>query len=472
MELPVEFENNMRELLGSDYDEYVLSLSQKRLYGLRVNTLKISVEDFLKITPFELKKIPYIENGFFYDGEKEQPAKHPYYFAGLYYLQDPSAMTPASRLPMEKGLRVLDLCAAPGGKSTELAARLCGSGVLMANDISVKRARALKKNIELFGIKNSIITTEYPEKISEYFYEYFDRILVDAPCSGEGMFRKDPSMVYAWKESLPKEYSRLQADIVEHAVKMLKPGGYMLYSTCTFSPLEDEMTVSKILDKGQMSLEDMEWYEGFSEGMPEAIESEDISLKKCARIFPHRMDGEGHFLALMKKKTSEKEGVLNTYENKEKTESDINNDLIYKGLSKEEKSLWEEFAGAINKDFFCGGHIESHASNLYYISDQTPDLNHIKYINAGLYLGECKKNRFDPSQALAMALKAKEYSNILDIPSTDDTVTGYLKGQTINTTDDIKDGWVLVCVDGFPLGWGKKKGNIIKNKYLSGWRMM
>ena len=303
MELPVAFCDEMKRILGDEYEDYLKSMEGTRKFGLRVNTAKISVEDFLKISPFELTPIPYVKNGFYYDGEKEQPAKHPYYFAGLYYLQDPSAMTPASRLPIEENDVVLDLCAAPGGKATELAAKLHGTGLLIANDISSKRAKALLKNIELFGVENSFIVTEYPKKLAEYFTGFFDKILIDAPCSGEGMFRKEPSMVKAWEQNGPEFYAALQEDILKQALPMLKPGGMLLYSTCTFSPLEDEGTVQKILSMNpDMEILPMEGYKGFASGKPELIGSTEESIRNCVRIFPHRVDGEGHFLALFRKK--------------------------------------------------------------------------------------------------------------------------------------------------------------------------
>jgi len=191
MNLPKAFEEKMIGLLEEEYKEYLQCFDEARHYGLRVNTNKITVEDFLKIAPWPLTPIPWIKNGFYYDGETVQPAKHPYYFAGLYYLQEPSAMTPADRLPIEPGDRVLDVCAAPGGKATELGARLKGQGVLVANDISNSRAKGLLKNLELFGISNMLVLSEEPGKLTGFFREYFDKILIDAPCSGEGMFRKD-----------------------------------------------------------------------------------------------------------------------------------------------------------------------------------------------------------------------------------------------------------------------------------------
>lgn len=454
----------MEDLLGDEYPAYLDAFDKPRLYGLRINTLKISPEEFEKISPFPVKKIPYINNGYFYDGDTYQPAKHPYYFAGLYYLQDPSAMTPASRLPVSPGDRVLDLCAAPGGKSTELAAKLCGEGLLVANDISAKRAKALQKNIELFGVKNSLITTEYPEKLAGFFPEFFDKILIDAPCSGEGMFRKDPDMIKSWDPDSPSKYAAMQKDIVKHALPMLAPGGYLLYSTCTFSPLEDEETVMKILDLDEsISLVDVVPYEGFSKGRPDVIKDGIKELEKCVRIFPHKMDGEGHFLALFHKDGEDKDDSFRDArkENKRKNK-----------LSKEERELISEFTGKLNKTIDISN-IESHDGMLFYGED-IPDAKGLKFLRSGLFLGECKKKRFEPSQALAMALKKNDYENILDMKSDDDRVTRYLKGETISVSeeDDSVDGLVLICVDGFPLGWGKKQGSNIKNKYHSGWRLM
>ena len=515
MILPVEFKNNMERLLGIEYESYERALESERLYGLRVNTLKISCEEFERIVPFEVRKIPYIPNGYFYDGVAVQPAKHPYYFAGLYYLQDPSAMTPASRLPVRPGMRVLDLCAAPGGKSTELAVKLAGEGLLVANDISPKRAKALQKNIELFGVANSLITTEYPDKLAGYFPAFFDCILIDAPCSGEGMFRKDPAMVKAWTPESNAQYAAMQEDIVRAALRMLRPDGYLLYSTCTFSPMEDEATVLKMLQMDpSLEVVEMDGYEGFAEGRPDMVElsecagdegsaggtdeqSLSVQLKKCVRIYPHRMDGEGHFLTLLHKKAvrSDEDGQVSglsediiVAKNKKKTKASG----VSSKLSKEEKAIWEEFSAGISRDFDAS-RIESHDGMLYYNVDGLPDARGLKFIRSGLFLGECKKKRFEPSQTLAMALKYEEFKNAINFSSKDDNIIRYLKGETVilqsNPDDsavtdsgdynndvrkpgDVGDGTVLICVDGYPLGWGKKNGNTIKNKYHPGWRLM
>ena len=302
IQLPERFEEKMQCLLGSEFEEYIRCYEEPRYYGLRVNTRKISVEDFLKIAPFPLTPIPWIENGFYYDGEQVAPAKHPYYFAGLYYLQEPSAMTPANRLPVSPGERVLDVCAAPGGKATELGAKLMGEGVLVANDISSSRAKGLLKNLEVFGIGNMLVLSEEPGKLENYFTGYFDKILIDAPCSGEGMFRKDRKMVKAWEEHDPSFFAKLQRSIITQAARMLKPGGMMLYSTCTFDPEENEGTIMHLLKEyPEFEILEMKGYEGFAEGIPSAIDGGIPKLTKTVRIFPHRMRGEGHFLALLQK---------------------------------------------------------------------------------------------------------------------------------------------------------------------------
>ena len=244
--LPQNYLDAMKELLKEDYEDYLASFEEKRLYGLRINTLKISVEDFLKISPFELEPIPWIENGFYFH-EEDKPAKHPYYFAGLYYIQEPSAMTPANVLPVEDGDVVFDMCAAPGGKSTELGAKLDRTGLLITNDISNSRAKALLKNVEVFGIPNLCVLSEDPKKIADRFTGFFDKVLIDAPCSGEGMFRKDNKLIKSWEKNGPEFYSKIQRDIVLSGADMLKPGGKMLYSTCTFSKLEDEETIRHLL---------------------------------------------------------------------------------------------------------------------------------------------------------------------------------------------------------------------------------
>ncbi|MDY3249277.1 MAG: RsmB/NOP family class I SAM-dependent RNA methyltransferase [Candidatus Choladocola sp.] len=294
--LPEQFSRRMQEQLGAEYEDFLACFDQEEYAGLRVNTGKISVEHFLSITPFHLEPVPWTDNGFYY--RKEEPVtKHPHYFAGLYYIQEPSAMLPASRLPVCSGETVLDLCAAPGGKATELSSRLGRDGLLIANDVSTSRAKALVKNLTVWGTSNCCITGETPQKLLDTFGCSFDKILVDAPCSGEGMFRKDPGLIDSWRERGPQSYAPLQKEILTCAAAMLKPGGMMVYSTCTFSEEEDESVIEAILERRpDLSLVQPPVAEGFEQGRH--------PLEACIRVWPHRVHGEGHFLALMKKESS------------------------------------------------------------------------------------------------------------------------------------------------------------------------
>lgn len=448
MQLPEKYKEAMKELLKEEYDKYIECFEEPRLYGLRVNTSKISVEEFERICPFEIKKVPWISNGFYYN-EADKPGKHPYYFAGLYYLQEPSAMTPAYVLPVNEGEKVLDLCAAPGGKSTELGAKLSGTGLLVSNDISASRAKALLKNIEVFGIGNVIITCEYPDKLAERFPEFFDKILVDAPCSGEGMFRKDNKLIKSWEQEGPEFFAPIQKGILSAAAKMLKDGGYILYSTCTFSKMEDEDNINEFLQNHpDFGLERIYDYEGFvrAYGMEEAI-----------RLFPHHLKGEGHFVALLKKSGTLAENITYTPSNRKKVPEDIADFL-------------KEYNKTIDTD-----RMEIVNEKVYILPAQADNLKGIRTLRTGLLLGELKKNRFEPSQAFAMTIKPEDYSTVANLPLNDVNVIKYLKGETIEVTKEQLRGSaknVLVCVDGFPLGWGRLSNTTIKNKYLPGWRWM
>ena len=315
------FLSRMQNMLGDEYESFLKSYEAPRTYGLRVNTAKISCDEFERIVPFPVTPIPWISNGYFYP-EDVRPSFCPLYQAGLFYLQEPSAMTPASCLPVTPGENVLDLCAAPGGKATALGAMLNGSGLLVANDISASRTRALLRNIELFGITNAFVTNETPAHLGKHFPEFFHKILLDAPCSGEGMFRKDRKMVKAWEEHGPEFFVKIQRSIITQAAQMLKPGGMLLYSTCTFSPEENEQTIEFLLQEyPQFKICDIKGYEGFSDGILKASLSGNEQLKKTIRIFPHKMEGEGHFIALLKK---EEEAVSENLKEKEKNNRNKN----------------------------------------------------------------------------------------------------------------------------------------------------
>lgn len=463
MELPGEFLERMQAMLGDEYDAFLRTYEEPRRFGLRVNTLKISVEDFVQLAPFHLKPIPWISNGFYYERE-DDPARHPFYYAGMYYLQEPSAMTPASILPVEPGEHVLDLCAAPGGKATALAAKLQGKGLLVANDISASRARALLKNLEIFGVKNSFVTNAVPSKLADQFEEAFDKILVDAPCSGEGMFRKDIANAKAWSLEKVETCAKIQREITQQAVRMLRPGGLMLYSTCTFSVDENEETIAQLLENcPEMELLDIPWQEGFSHGMPELLNRPyDCAreLTKCVRIFPHRMEGEGHFLALLKKK-GELPGVHQKMSRKSGRPS------------KDEEKILREFLQDVSMEWKME-QIEVRSGQVYFVPEPPQIRGGVPFLRNGLYLGELKRDRFEPGQSFAVAMKHREYASVLDLDWSDERVRRYLCGETIDV-DDLrmarKKGWQLVCVNGYPLGWGKLVNGTLKNKLHSGWRM-
>lgn len=462
MELPVAFEQKMKEMLGPDYENYLASFECEAHQGLRVNTSKISVEDFLKISPYELKSVPWCPNGFYYE-KTEKPAKHPYYFAGLYYIQEPSAMTTASLLPVEEGDVVLDLCAAPGGKSTELAAKLNGTGLLVTNDISNSRAKALLKNIEVFGVGNALVTSEPPNELAKRFPSFFDKILIDAPCSGEGMFRKQSNMTKAWESNGVDLFVGLQRSILKEAVTMLKPGGTIIYSTCTFSKEENEQSIEYLLSLDEsLCIVELPMIEGFDIGHPEWGNTGNEDLTKCRRLWPHRIEGEGHFVAMVKKDVNLSQPV-----NAPVMDYTFTKDK----LSKEA----EEFIQSLDYPFDMS-RFDVQKERVFYIPKKMPFVKGLRILRCGLYMGDMKKNRFEPSQSLAMFLKSSEYPNTIKLHAEDERVIKYLKGETIELTEEeekqAKDGMCLICVMDYPLGFGKLNRGTVKNKYLPGWRWM
>ena len=363
-------------------------------------------------------------------------------------------MTPAAMLPVKPGDRVLDLCAAPGGKSTELGARLKGRGMLVSNDISYSRARALLKNLELAGIPNICVTSESPERLAEVWPEFFDKILVDAPCSGEGMFRRDEDMVKDWTAHGPSYYAPIQRQIAVQAVRMLKPGGMLLYSTCTFSRIEDEGNIEYILEHyPQMELctLDLSAVPGAADG---------IGLKGCMRLFPHRLKGEGHFLALLRKKKAD---VDMPGDSRPKTMKALKAMKHQDDLARFMESLSLEMDEE---------RMVFHQDHVYYLPEGLEWNLPLRFLRTGLFLGEVKKGRFEPSQALAMALKADQFDAVVRLGHEDERVVRYLKGETVELSEaegPIK-GWCLVAMEDYPMGWAKGTGMSLKNKYYPGWR--
>ncbi|CAI6027510.1 Ribosomal RNA small subunit methyltransferase F [Paenibacillus sp. JJ-100] len=344
VQLPFIFAERMERLLGEEFESFMKSYDQSPHAGLRVNTLKISIEQFKEIVPFELRPIPWCETGF-YVPHGVKPGLHPYYHAGMYYIQEPSAMAPVEKLQVQPGDRVLDLCAAPGGKSTQIAAKLQGKGVLVTNDIHAERTKALAKNVELYGVRNAVVLNESPERIADAFPNYFDRILIDAPCSGEGMFRKDEDMVKSWEHHSVDKCVIMQRDILETAARLLAPGGTIVYSTCTFAPEENEAMIAEFLRKnGDFVVVNIDHTSGFAPGRPEwvrqmspfqAAETEGVleQTSGTARLWPHLLEGEGHYVAVLKH--------VEAYEGDE-VSSDKWIDEFNRELDKELKELDEE----------------------------------------------------------------------------------------------------------------------------------
>lgn len=447
--IPKIFLEDMKNLLGAEYEDFIKSYEDEPLVGLRVNRLKISVEDFLKISPFKLIPIPWTKDGFYFD-PSERPGKHVYYHAGLYYLQEPSAMAPGAILKAENGDIVADLCAAPGGKSLQTASDIGEEGLIVSNDISASRLKALVKNVEMAGIKNAIVICTDPTTLVNQFKSTFDKILVDAPCSGEGMFRRDPKGIKNWTLESRNQYSDIQKNIMNAIPRMLVDGGVCTYSTCTFALDENEKLLNSFLEEHtDFNIDDIH-PSVFDKGRI----NNDINpiLEKAGRLWPHKLKGEGHFVArLIKNGEYEKQQIRDKKENNP-------------------PEVFTDFINQYFNDFNHSGCYRIINDKLILEPKHNLDLKGIRVLRSGWYLGEIKKNRFEPSQAFAMGLKKEEVKNTLDLSSTSDEVYRYLRGETINC--DKEKGWILVTVDGYPLGWGKVVDKKLKNKYQASWRML
>lgn len=454
--LPKEFLDRMRSLLGEEFPAFESCLEREPYKALRVNTEKISTEDFLRIGTFTLRRVPWAETGFYY-GAKDQPGRHPFHEAGLYYIQEPSAMAPAVFMEAEPGERILDLCAAPGGKTTQLAATMRGEGILISNEIHPARARILSENVERLGFCNTIVTNETPEKLADIFPGYFDKILVDAPCSGEGMFRKNEEAAKEWSPENIHLCCQRQDEILKAAAKMLRPGGRLVYSTCTFAPEEDEGSVSRFLrSHPEFSVQSVKRPEGFLQGRPDWVANPAPDLEDTIRLMPHKIEGEGHYLAVLKK-----EGRLTENYN---TAGGSEN-----GLPEREYSDFTLFCEENLREFPFRGTFLRFGEQLYLGPENMPSLKGLKVLRPGLHLGTFKKNRFEPSHALALALKKPQVRRYIDLKAESGEAARYLNGQTLTHMDGEK-GWCLVCVEGYSLGWGKAAGGIIKNHYPKGLR--
>ena len=463
MNLPIEFEKKMKAFLGNEWEEFLYSYDNNRFQALRFNTLKVgknkSVEEEIAGIMDKLgipmdKKVTWANDAYYYD-EKKRPGKHPYHEMGLYYIQEPSAMSAAALLAPKPGMRVLDLCAAPGGKSTQLATYLGDSGLLVSNEINTQRSRILSQNIERMGIKNAVVTNEDSFALAAHFPNFFHAIQVDAPCSGEGMFRKLPEAVNEWSPQNVEICAARQKEILDNAAVMLKPGGVIVYSTCTFSREENEDVIECFLERHPA-----------------------FTLEEMERFWPHKVDGEGHFVAKLVRRGCVDTDLKADRKTKKNKNSKNRKNETKPALTKENMKLLSEFLDeTISEDMAAwikNSRLVMFGEQLYRLPDMEVDIKGLKVQRAGLHIGEFKKQRFEPSHSLALALKISEAKNVVKLTCDNPQTIGFFNGQSVMLSDEqaaeCKKGWALVCVDGYPAGWGKVNGAQVKNHYPKGLR--
>ena len=421
--LPQQFLARMRASLGEEYDAFVSSYAQPAARAVRVNTLKTDVSRFKELCPFPCDgAVPWCKEGFYI--REERPGLYIEHAAGLYYVQEPSAMCVAPLLGGIRGKNVIDLCSAPGGKGTQLAAQMCGEGVLFLNEINFSRAKVLSQNAERMGIKNAVVTVSAPAALAKTYPACFDAVLVDAPCSGEGMFKKEEAAVGEWSPQNVEMCARRQADILESADALLRAGGSMVYSTCTFSEEEDERTVQDFLQRHK-----------------------NYTLVRQEKLYPHKVRGEGHFAALLQKEGGERADFAPAPPSK---------------LGEREK-LYRSFEGRFLNVRFKNLYL---AGEVLYSLPQGIPVSRLQTLRAGVRLGEFVKGRFEPSHSLAMCLKEGQaaFFNVDEA-----TAKNYLGGATFECGGS---GWAVCAYKGFPLGWVKISGGVAKNHYPKGLRFV
>lgn len=418
MNLPIEFEKKMKAFLGNEWDDFLYSYDNNRFQALRFNTLKVqSPEERMRILKVlgisSDKRVSWANEAYYFD-ENVRPGKHPYHEMGLYYIQEPSAMSAAALLAPKPGMRVLDLCAAPGGKSTQLATYLGDRGLLVSNEINTQRSRILSQNIERMGIKNAIVTNEDSFVLASHFPGLFNAIQVDAPCSGEGMFRKLPEAIEQWSIENVAICAARQKEILDNAAVMLKPGGVIVYSTCTFSKEENEDVIEYFLERHP-----------------------DFTLEEMERFWPHKVDGEGHFVAKLVRRGSVNElgadydvcedscnkvedtGLKADRKTKKNKNSKNRKNETKPALTKENMKLLSEFLDeTISEDvaaWIKNSRLVMFGEQLYRLPDMEVDIKGLKVQRAGLHIGEFKKQRFEPSHSLALALKLNDAKNLVGL---------------------------------------------------------
>lgn len=452
MKLPKEFIDKYRQLLGDEAEDFFNSFQNESLNGYRTNPLKL--DRVINQNYLTNPKIDYCETGYYgrVDGKSID------HTSGYIYSQEPSAMYVGEVIDAQPGERILDLCAAPGGKSTHLVGKMNNDGLLVSNEIFKKRANILAENLERWGATNTVITNESPDKLVPKFTSFFDRILVDAPCSGEGMFRKDPDAISYWNLDYPHECAKRQREILTAAMKMLRPGGILVYSTCTFAPEEDEQIIAWLLDHyPALNVVPINKYDGMDEGRPQWADN-NPELTKTVRLFPQNIKGEGHFIAKLRLAKNDKS---------DSRDSQVATKLDKLGLTKEQQTLLTDFAEEelvrVNFNRFL-----TFGDQLYAVPDDMPSLDHLSVIRPGLHLGTFKKHRFEPSFALALVLTAEDVKNKIEI--TIDQWRSYVHGDTLDLDQELKKGWYLLICQGHSVCFGKVVNRTVKNFYPKGLR--
>ena len=427
--LPQQFLDEMKNILKDEYDNFIKSYEEPKTTGLRVNTLKMTKDKLVNLGLFELNQIPWANEGFYYDETIDRPGKNPLHEAGAYYLQEPSAMSVVPKAEIKENDKVLDMCAAPGGKSTYILSKLNDTGLLVSNEINPIRIKALGENLERFGARNCIITNTDSTNLKKAFTGYFDKVIIDAPCSGQGMFRKDEVAISDWSYAKVLECQSIQREIIRDGYEMLNNGGVLVYSTCTFAKEENEVVINE-----------------FIEEYPNA------KLIEMERLWPHKVKGEGHFVAKIQKIEDEDCKVK---------------EIKTKRLDKELKDYRDFEKKFLN--IKMGDKFDIRGENLYLLPDESPETKKLKVLRYGLHLGMLKKNRFEPSHALSHYLTIEDAKYVEDLKLDDTKILDYLRGNVINTGQS--RGWVLVSVEGVPIGWGKESNGVIKNHYPKGLRI-
>ena len=435
------FKNEMKTILKDEYDDFIQSLQKPPVKAFYLNPLKKDCLHYFNqdtISPH-----PVVPDGYYFDYEKYPLGKSPFFSCGLYYIQEPSAMLVAHFLDIQKDDYILDMCGAPGGKTCFVASKLSQQGLMIANDINPLRASILSENIERFGLSNTIVTNCDPVKLETKFTGFFDKIILDAPCSGEGMFRKLDQAITTWSPKKVVECAHIQRNLINSAYQMLKENGILIYSTCTYSLEENEQQVDYMVNELNMKLLDIKTQPGMAPG---------YQNDQVVRMYPHLNQGEGQFIALLQKQSATKQAKIKA---------------LKPNITNQMKQLINKFY-LENLNCPMPEYLYNSNNHIYAILPQFPDLKGIKILRNGLYLGECKKNRFEPSHSLALSLNKDDVKRYYNYSSDSIEVNKYLHGETLEGSN--QKGYGLILVDGYPLSFYKESNNQIKNLYPKGLR--